>query len=140
MIAAAVLAEALLLMGCVHDVSGTVDRTLWEASLAGTGAQPTATGSAAAISGTRSTETGIVVQGMIPGRYTWKIRDGGCARPGEVVGSAAQYPALLVPLEGEASLDGVVVSGRMDAGRTFHADVRDANGEVVACGNFVEWQ
>jgi hypothetical protein len=135
----ALVAAATLLPGCVRDVT-SVDQILWEAMLAGTEVQPTATGSAAAISLARSTETGIAVTGITDGTYRWEIRGGSCAQPGDLVGAETQYPPLVVQA-GEASVDRVVVSGRMEASQSYHVAVRDGDpGRVVACGQFVSWE
>jgi hypothetical protein len=135
-VAALVGILAVLPAACVHDVAGP-DRSLWEATLTGTAAHPLVTGSAAAISRSRSTEAGIRVSGLDPGEYGWEIRAGSCAAPAALIGSQAQYPELVVDAGGEASVDGAIVSGRLESGQRYHVAVR--NGTVVACGDLVEW-
>jgi hypothetical protein len=132
------LAVILGLAGCIGDVT-LPEEILWEATLAATGAQPTASGRAAAISRARSTETGIHVEGFGPGAYSWQIRAGTCADPGEIVGPADRYPDLTVSIEGEASADRVVVPVRMQPDRRYHVIVHvGPDSGVLACGNFAE--
>lgn len=135
---ATTLAATLGLGGCISDVT-LPEEILWEATLSATGSQPTATGRSAAISRARSTETGIHIEGFGPGAYSWQIRAGTCAEPGDIVGPADRYPDLTVSIEGEASADRVLVPVRMQPARRYHVVVHvGADSGILACGDFVE--
>lgn len=132
-------------LGCSLDVQQP-QATLWEGQLQATGEGPNLTGSAAAVSRSSSTEAGIEVTGGEAGdRWTWRLREGTCERPGPVLGSSASYPVLeaaestdpeapspVVTASGET-----VLSATLDPDGSYHATLAaESDPDVVlACGD-----
>jgi hypothetical protein len=135
---ASACAGAVLLGGCISDVSGVQDRTLWNATLQGTAAHPLVFGSAAAISRSSLTEAGISMEELSDGTYRWSIREGGCDAPGGVVGAEGAYPAMEVA-EGSGGSAEAGLTSEMRGGGQYVAEVRESDtDDVVACGAFEE--
>ena len=130
----------LLLAACVTDVSPP-RQTLWEAVLVGVPEHETVSGTAAAVSGDQVTVAGVAVEGLPTGTYTWRIFQGECGSPGNLLGVEGQYPDLVVSDgEGTVAADAdPALGGPMVSGRRYHTDLREAGtGEPVACGDFTE--
>jgi hypothetical protein len=138
---------ALLVAGCVSDLSTEASpQTLWEATLVATPEFLGVTGTSAAVSGSERTEIGISVDGLEPGVYAWRARQGDCTQAGEVVGGQGHYPDLEVEVGGpqggggstSASGETPLFWGTMDAGGSYFVELRQetAEGPRVACGNF----
>jgi hypothetical protein len=146
----AVAVSGLLASACVSDfnVAGP-EQTLWTADLIPEIEYPMVSGTGAAVSGSTLTEAGITMTGLDPGIYAWRIREGRCDDPGEVVGGEGQYPDLLVEEPGEpdpdedngsssVSAQTAPFRGVMVRGAEYQIDVRLADsGDRVACGNFI---
>jgi hypothetical protein len=145
-----VLSLGLTAPGCVSDfnVPGP-EQTLWTAELIPELEYPLVSGSGAAVSGRDLTEAGVTMTGLDPGVYAWRVREGPCDDPGEVVGGEGQYPDLVVEEPAEPDPDddengSPAVSaqtapfrGVMIRGQEYHLDVRRGDsGDRVACGNF----
>ena len=136
----AAAAGLLLLAACVTDVSPP-RQTLWEAVLVGVPEHETVSGTAAAVSGDQITVAGIAVEGLPAGTYTWRIFQGECGAPGNLLGVEGQYPDLVVSDAGASVTADAepALGGTMVRGRPYHTDVREADtGEPVACGDFTE--
>jgi hypothetical protein len=140
---ASLLLPILFAAGCVSDfnVAGP-DQTLWQTTLIPGLEYPSVSGTAAAVSGGGLMEAGITMDGMDPGVYAWRVREGRCDDPGDVVGGMGQYPDIVVESPELGGTESISVQtalfrGSMFAGREYHVDVRPAEGEGrVACGDF----
>lgn len=126
------------LAACDFEAVGP-QQTLWQGSLVPTPDFPALQGSVAAISHERArrTEVGIGVQGAPVGKsLMWKLREGTCAEPGDVVGTEEAYDILTVDEAGNVSDETVVHQVVLNTRRNYHASVREADGErrQVACG------
>jgi len=67
----------------------------------------------------------------------WHVHIGTCARGGAIVGLDADYPRLLVDLDGMARST-VRIPVRLDPAATFHVDVHESDAAfntIIACGD-----
>lgn len=145
--AVAISAAALLLGGCVSDLDVTSsEQTLWEAEFVGGPEALGVSGRAAVVSGSELMEAGVSIQGLAVGRYTWSVRQGRCASPGDPIGGEGQYPEVVVDEpDGEGDDDPGPVEaetqpfrGTMRSDGAYHAEVRDeGSDERVVCGDFI---
>jgi hypothetical protein len=80
----------------------------------------------------------ITLRGDLPTavRY-WHVYTGSCDTGGTPVGEAMAYPYLVIGDDGVASVS-TVVFAPFSRDEFHHVTVRDAAGEILACGNFLE--
>lgn len=135
----------LLIGGCSLDVQAP-ESTLWEGELEPTGEEPALRGSVAAVSRETNTEVGVdVTGGDIGDRWVWRLREGSCDAPGEIVGSRDDYPVLVAEDRSEpdqpAATAGAVaqtlLSRTLDPATDYHAMVatEDAPDVPLTCGS-----
>lgn len=111
-----VVGAAVLLLAAGAACSDAVlpQITTWEGDLRPIGPSQRASASLAVLS--QSGRAGVSIQ-MVGGdpdvTYAWRIVDGSCQAPGEVVGGRAVYPALETGAQGSASGE-TVLSRELD--------------------------
>jgi hypothetical protein len=92
----------------------------------------------------RTTRASIALDGLVQGTYTWRIFEGECGAPGDLLGVEQQYPDLVVAEEtgGGATQDtDPALGSEMRSGLRYHVDVREAVADdPVTCGNFTQRQ
>lgn len=133
----AVLASAIV--GCAdYDVpSNPESLSTWEATLAPVSMAPDpdtpiVSGQAAAVVMSGRTEIGIGVQGVEEELY-WGLYRGTCDQPGEIFGTAQQYP----PLTAERAEAETAIESELVGGQEYHVQVNgdETGSSPLACGN-----
>lgn len=128
----------LVLPACVTDPPPP-GQVAWETTLTGGIDHPEADGSAAAVSSGSSTQASIAMTGLDPGEYSWGIFRGECADGGGILGAPEVYPVMTAAAEGDVTTD-ALIGHPMPREDRFFAEMRAADGALVACGDFVLWQ
>ncbi len=129
------LSTAFLVTACgtVTEIAVT---TTWEAILTSPGIGGP-NGTVAVVSQNDRVVANISLGGALPGQeYAWRLGNGSCDSPGDILGGRALYPALAISDTGEASA-AAVIAGSLDPDGTYYAAVQDSpeDGAVVlACG------
>ena len=82
--------------------------------------------------------TSIVLRSDLPMSVRfWHVNEGSCDGGGPPVGDDVAYPYLVIGDDGVASASSVVFAP-FSREVLHHATVKDAAGEILACGNFLE--
>lgn len=124
----------IVLAACV-DLSSAEPTSVWEAELQPEIANPDLTGHVGAVSEATGTGVGIGIVGAEPGAtLSWGLHEGTCDIPRTQVGPAEDYPQLQVDLSGSASAE-THLGPRLHVGSSYHAQLRAADGSLLACGD-----
>jgi hypothetical protein len=93
-------------------------------------------GDAAVVSAATSLAAEIAIEGAeADAVFTWMIREGSCATPGDAVGTATSYPDLEADASGDADAETTIAAG-LDEDEDYIVLVRDETGAApvtVAC-------
>ncbi|MFC1791078.1 hypothetical protein ACFL0I_01250 [Gemmatimonadota bacterium] len=133
------LAGILLLTACKGSTEPALSQ--WEATLVPEPAGDVS-GRVVALSQPARTEISILIEIAEAGAtYRWRIHSGTCQSDGDMLGGAAQYPALN-PGEGGSAEAQAVISSTLRSGAEYSARVSLAEEggpeEMVACGNLLQ--
>lgn len=129
-------AASLLLASCSSATEPEI--STWQAALSPV-APGTVTGSVAAVTQFGRSRTSISIrQAVADVTYGWRIENGTCSNPGNILGGAAVYPSITADEAGtgeaEASLSDVLASGGIYLVRVFRTT--SGSEQIVACGAF----
>lgn len=84
-----------------------------------------------------STQMGIGISaGPEEGVLRWTVRSGTCEAPGDPLAALDLFPVLLLTDTGTGQTE-FVLNQRIAVGGDFTAQVLDANGRLLACGNLI---
>ena len=144
------LAATLALGACVHtatnEATGKVDVDVesptkkgedWKAGLKGMGNYASVNGQVKAqVLDGKTTASITVNDAMSGGQHPWMIHEGTCSMPGNAVGSASDYPLVVIGSDGKGNATANLMA-RLDEAKDYvvvvHASTSDLQ-TVVACG------
>jgi hypothetical protein len=134
----ALLIVAALTAGACDSSTNPILPDQWEADIAGIDDFDAISGAVGIAAGAASFTATIEIEGAEPESvFGWRVAQGSCEEPGNVLGSAASYPDLEADDEGEAAQT-VNITAAMVATGTYHVHVLDESGDeavVAACGH-----